>query len=268
MRSATAWARTSSIVPSTTSTPVPWTPPRPPKPALQLPTSNSSPTHSPAATTSPAIAVPSPPTPAPTTQACSISTSPSPAHGAAGNAPGSARSDTTRAPFEHFRAVFLRMGLPTALHADGLALFGHESTAEGRDLKSEFQRALTALGVSHLVAPSPRAQPGQFSWIGRAGSTCFRHSFVLRSLRASYRPAPRSLLGRSICLAVTSLPMEWMASAANESRASDGSRRPRQTRPGPVPWTPSSPPLVPLPDCLHPFSPRLFSHRLRSWHTQ
>jgi hypothetical protein len=45
-----------------------------------------------------------------------------------------------------------------ALHTDGLALFGHESAAEGRDPKSEFQRAPTALGVSHLVAPSPQAK--------------------------------------------------------------------------------------------------------------
>ena len=51
------------------------------------------------------------------------------------------------------------MGLPMALDTDGLNPFGHESTAEGRDPKSEFQRALTALGVSHLVAPSPQAQP-------------------------------------------------------------------------------------------------------------
>ncbi|MFM8421369.1 MAG: hypothetical protein ACKOEQ_14745, partial [Verrucomicrobiota bacterium] len=68
-------------------------------------------------------------------------------------------SDTTWAPFQHFRAVFLRMGLPMALDTDGLALVGHESTAGGRDPKSEFQRALTALGVSHLVAPSPQAKP-------------------------------------------------------------------------------------------------------------
>jgi hypothetical protein len=45
-----------------------------------------------------------------------------------------------------------------ALYTDGLALFGHESTAEGRDLKSAVQRALTAQGVSHPVAPSPQAQ--------------------------------------------------------------------------------------------------------------
>ena len=49
-------------------------------------------------------------------------------------------------------------GGATALYTDGLSLFGHKSTAEGRDPKSEFQRALTALGVSHLVAPNPQAK--------------------------------------------------------------------------------------------------------------
>jgi len=67
-------------------------------------------------------------------------------------------SDTTWVHFKHFRAVFLRMGLPMSTYTDGLSLFGHESTAEGRDPKSELQRALTALDVSHLVAPSPQAK--------------------------------------------------------------------------------------------------------------
>ncbi len=39
------------------------------------------------------------------------------------------------------------------------------------------------------------SRPERCSWIGRAGSICLRKSFVARSLRASYRPAPRSLLG-------------------------------------------------------------------------
>jgi len=39
------------------------------------------------------------------------------------------------------------------------------------------------------------AEPERFSWIGRAGLICLRKSFVFCSLRASYRPAPRSLLG-------------------------------------------------------------------------
>src|ERR1051325_2762167 len=49
-------------------------------------------------------------------------------------------------------------GLPVPLYTDALALFGHQSTTDGRDPRSEFQRALTALGVTHLVAPSPQAK--------------------------------------------------------------------------------------------------------------
>jgi hypothetical protein len=67
-------------------------------------------------------------------------------------------TDTTWHHFQHFRRAFLAHGLPLALYTDGLALFGHESTADGRDPRSEFQRALTALGVTHLVAPSPQAK--------------------------------------------------------------------------------------------------------------
>ncbi len=67
-------------------------------------------------------------------------------------------TDTTWHHFEHFRGAFLRHGRPLALYTDGLALFGYESATDGRDPRSEFQRALTALGVSHLVAPSPQAK--------------------------------------------------------------------------------------------------------------
>lgn len=59
--------------------------------------------------------------------------------------------------------------------------------------------------VFHFIGP----WPGRFSWIDRACSTCFRNSLVLRSSRASYQPAPRSLLGLgSICFGITSLPSE------------------------------------------------------------
>ena len=67
-------------------------------------------------------------------------------------------TDTTWHHFEHFRGAFLREGRPLALYTDGLALFGHQSSADGRDPRSEFQRALTALGISHRVAPSPPAK--------------------------------------------------------------------------------------------------------------
>jgi hypothetical protein len=67
-------------------------------------------------------------------------------------------TDTTWNHFQHFRHSFIRPGLPLALYTDGLSLFGHDSTAEGRDPSSEFQRALTALGIAHPVAPSPQAK--------------------------------------------------------------------------------------------------------------
>jgi hypothetical protein len=67
-------------------------------------------------------------------------------------------TDTTWHHCQHFRRAFILHGLPTAIYTDGLSLFGHESTTEGRDPRSEFQRARTALGVSHLVAPSPQAK--------------------------------------------------------------------------------------------------------------
>ena len=67
-------------------------------------------------------------------------------------------TDTTWHHFQHFRRCFSAHDLPLAIYTDGLALFGHESTTDGRDPRSEFQRALTALGVSHIVAPSPQAK--------------------------------------------------------------------------------------------------------------
>ena len=44
------------------------------------------------------------------------------------------------------------------VYTDGLSLFGHDSMADDRDPSSEFQRAFSALGVTHLVAPSPQAK--------------------------------------------------------------------------------------------------------------
>ena len=67
-------------------------------------------------------------------------------------------ADTTWHHFLHFRSAFTTYGLPLAIYTDGLALFGHQSSADGLDPHSEFQRTLTALGVSHLVAPSPQAK--------------------------------------------------------------------------------------------------------------
>lgn len=45
-----------------------------------------------------------------------------------------------------------------AIYTDGLALFGHASTRDQLDPRSEFQRTLTAWAVAHLVAPSPQAK--------------------------------------------------------------------------------------------------------------
>jgi hypothetical protein len=67
-------------------------------------------------------------------------------------------TDTTWNHFEHFRRLFLKYALPLVVYTDGLSLFGHDSMADDRDPCSEFQRAFSALGVTHLVAPSPQAK--------------------------------------------------------------------------------------------------------------
>jgi hypothetical protein len=67
-------------------------------------------------------------------------------------------TDTTWNHFEHFRRLFLQHALPLVVYTDGLSLFGHDSMADDRDPCSEFQRAFSALGVTHLVAPSPQAK--------------------------------------------------------------------------------------------------------------
>ena len=67
-------------------------------------------------------------------------------------------TDTTWNHFEHFRRLLLQHGLPLVIYTDGLSLFGHDSMADDRDPCSEFQRAFSALGVTHLVAPSPQAK--------------------------------------------------------------------------------------------------------------
>jgi hypothetical protein len=67
-------------------------------------------------------------------------------------------TDTTWNHFEHFRRLFLQHSLPVVVYTDGLSLFGHDSMADDRDPCSEFQRAFSALGVTHLVAPTPQAK--------------------------------------------------------------------------------------------------------------
>ena len=66
--------------------------------------------------------------------------------------------DTTWNHFEHFREAFERFGLPQAIYTDALSLFGPSSSNHHADPRSEFQRALRALHVAHLVAPTPQAK--------------------------------------------------------------------------------------------------------------
>lgn len=66
--------------------------------------------------------------------------------------------DTTWNHFGHFRHAFETHGLPEAIYTDGLSLFGPSSAHDGTDPRSEFQRALRALHVAHLVAPTPQAK--------------------------------------------------------------------------------------------------------------
>ena len=66
--------------------------------------------------------------------------------------------DTTWNHFLHFREAFERHGLPQTIYTDGLSLFGPSSSHDHSDPRSEFQRALRALQVAHLVAPTPQAK--------------------------------------------------------------------------------------------------------------
>ena len=67
-------------------------------------------------------------------------------------------SDTTWNHFSHFREAFETHGIPQSIYTDGLSLFGPSSSNDHSDPKSEFQRALLALGIAHLVAPTPQAK--------------------------------------------------------------------------------------------------------------
>jgi hypothetical protein len=69
-----------------------------------------------------------------------------------------ALSDTTWNHFLHFRGAFETHGIPRSIYTDALSLFGPSSSSDHSDPKSEFQRALRALEVAHLVAPTPQAK--------------------------------------------------------------------------------------------------------------
>jgi hypothetical protein len=67
-------------------------------------------------------------------------------------------ADTTWSHFSIIRPCFEKYGLPASFYTDGLSLFGHTSPADREDTSSQFQRALSGLGVNHRVAPSPQAK--------------------------------------------------------------------------------------------------------------
>lgn len=67
-------------------------------------------------------------------------------------------ADTTWDHFTLLRSIFTIHGCPAAFYTDGLSLFGHTSTADRLDTHSQFQRALTALGIAHRVAPDAQAK--------------------------------------------------------------------------------------------------------------
>lgn len=104
-------------------------------------------------------------------------------------------SDTTWNHFEHFRRLFLHHHLPLAVYTDGLSLFGHTSSADDRDPRSEFQRAFIALGVSHLVAPSPQAK-GKIE--RRFGTLQKRLVALLAYENVQTYPAAQALLDRQV----------------------------------------------------------------------
>ncbi len=104
-------------------------------------------------------------------------------------------TDTTWNHFEHFRRLLLQHGLPLVVYTDGLSLFGHDSMADDRDPCSEFQRAFSALGVTHLVAPSPQAK-GKIE--RRFGTLQQRLVALLAYEHVSDYPAAQVVLDRQV----------------------------------------------------------------------
>jgi hypothetical protein len=68
------------------------------------------------------------------------------------------RRDTTWDHFTHRRPPVERHGPPACLHTDGRSRFGRRSPADRLDTHSQFQRAFTALGTAHRVAPDAQAK--------------------------------------------------------------------------------------------------------------
>jgi len=104
-------------------------------------------------------------------------------------------TDTTWNHFEHFRRLFLQHRLPMVVYTDGLSLFGHDSMADDRDPCSEFQRAFSALGVTHLVAPSPQAK-GKIE--RRFGTLQKRLVAILAYEKVSHYATAQNVLAREV----------------------------------------------------------------------
>jgi hypothetical protein len=96
-------------------------------------------------------------------------------------------ADTTWKRFCHFRSTFENHGIPEAIYTDALSLFGPSSSTDRSDPKSEFQRALRALGIAHLVAPTPQAKgkiERRFGTFQRRLITLLAHAKVTTSEHA------------------------------------------------------------------------------------
>ena len=100
-------------------------------------------------------------------------------------------ADTTWDHFCHLRHQFEQHGRPAAMYTDGLSLFGHESSVDRLDTCSQFQRALSALGVAHRVAPDAPAKgkiERRFGFLQNRLVSVFAHEKV-----CSYEHANRLL---------------------------------------------------------------------------
>lgn len=68
-------------------------------------------------------------------------------------------AETTWAHFRHTRRLIEELGLPDAIYTDGLSVFGNRPPShDGSELRSQFQRALTTVGIGHIVATDAPAK--------------------------------------------------------------------------------------------------------------
>lgn len=134
-------------------------------------------------------------------------------------------ADTT---WDHFRllgCIFRRYGLPAAFYTDGLSLFGHKSTADRLDTSSQFQRALTALGVAHRVAPDAQSKGkierrfGYFqnrlvSLFAHERVACYQHANLLLEEQINYHNKAH------VCRTIGTTPDDAWSTALKEKRSS------------------------------------------------